>query len=353
MRDQPVCVPFGTREIADPQEDPWRPGQGKSQRCRMVLPFGILDGLPHALRGLGRMAFQPEVTGEADADQNMVIQPEIDLARLPRMGPVAERSLELHARIAVLADKLERPSQNGICQGHCRRIFRGTINGPAELCIVQRGFEMTVADLEHRQHAQQPHLVEDVAACLGDRQASAQGRARRLALPAHLHRRNAEARLEMHLLGPAASGIIESADRSLRPAVAFREQGLCQEDRCGGGGESDAKCKITVVAEAPFQSRANIVDVGKWGRSLLPLMLNSFEQPAKVFRMPSGIFLQFAALGQLRQGINPRRLEQSTIASTPGDVRCYQGFCDQVRDTVGNFCFRAATPYRHGAGSLE
>ena len=63
----------------------------------MVLPFGILDGLPHALRGLGRMAFQPEVTGEANADQNMVIQPEIDLARLPRMGPVAERSLELDA----------------------------------------------------------------------------------------------------------------------------------------------------------------------------------------------------------------------------------------------------------------
>ena len=163
----------------------------------------------------------------------------------------------------------------------------------------------------------------------------------------------AEARLEIHLLGPAASGIIERADGSLRPAVAFRQQGHCQEDRCGGRRKSDAKCKITIVAEAPFQSRANIVDVGKWGRSLLPLMLDSSEQPAKVFRMPSGIFLQFAAFGQPRQGIDSRRLEEATITSTPSDVRCHQGFRDQVRDTVGNFCFRSPTLLGHDAGSLE
>ena len=183
MRDQPVCMPFGTAEIADPQEESWRPGQGKSQRCRMILPFGILDGLPHALRGLGRMAFQPEVTGEANADQNMVIQAEIDLAGLPRMGPVAERSLELGARSAVLAHKLERPSQNGICQGHSRRVFRGTINGPAELCIMQRGFEMTVADSNIDSMQSSPTWLRTSPRASAIARASAQGRARRSLCP--------------------------------------------------------------------------------------------------------------------------------------------------------------------------
>jgi hypothetical protein len=82
-------------------------------------------------------------------------------------------------------------------------------------------------------------------------------------------------------------------------------------------------------------------------------MLNSFEQPAEVFRMPPGILRQFAAFGQSREGIDSRRLEQSTTAGTPGDVRCHQGFRDQVRDTIGNFCLRVPTPSGHDAGSLE
>ena len=91
--------------------------------------------------------------------------------------------------------------------------------------------------------------------------------------------------------------------------MAFAEQRHCQEDRRGRRGEPDADCGIAVGPEAPFQCRANIVDMGKRGRSLLPLIFNPFEQPFIIFGMPSGIFLQFAALRQFREGINPRRLK--------------------------------------------
>jgi hypothetical protein len=59
VRDQPVRVLFGVPEIADPKEYPGSPGQSESKRCRMVLTFGILDGLACAFSGLGRVALQP------------------------------------------------------------------------------------------------------------------------------------------------------------------------------------------------------------------------------------------------------------------------------------------------------
>ena len=264
------------------------------------------------------MALKPQVPGEANADQNVVIEAEIDLAGLPRAGPVPEGSLELHARIAMLADKLERPSQNGICQGHCRRVFRGTINGPAEPGVMQRGFEISVADFEHRQHAEQRHLVEDLAACFGDRQASVQGCTRRIALSAHLHGRNAKARLQIYLRVAAPSVVVESKYSPLRPAMAFAKQGHCQENRCGGRGEADADGKAAFGAEAPFQCRANVVDVGKRRRSLLPVILDSLEQSLIVLGMPSAELLQVVAFCQLREGIDPRRFKQPEIA---GDSR--------------------------------
>jgi len=44
----------------------------------MVLVLGVLDSLTYALHGLGRMASQPEIPCEANADKNMVIETEID-----------------------------------------------------------------------------------------------------------------------------------------------------------------------------------------------------------------------------------------------------------------------------------
>ena len=80
---------------------------------------------------------------------------------------------------------------------------------------MQRGFEIAIADFEHRQHSEQPDLVEDVTACLGNRQASAQGQTRSIALSMNLHRRNPQARLEIHLLGPTAIGIFKGKYCSL------------------------------------------------------------------------------------------------------------------------------------------
>ena len=86
----------------------------------------------------------------------------------------------------------------------------------------------------------------------------------------HLHGGNAEARLQVHLLGSAAHALVESEDRALRPAMAFGEQGHCQEDRGGSRGKSDANCKIAVDAEAPLQGRANIVEMSARRRTSSP-----------------------------------------------------------------------------------
>src|SRR5262245_55718378 len=110
----------------------------------------------------------------------------------------------------------------------------------------------------------------------------------------------------MHLRGPAAACLIEGQYSPLRPAMAFREQGHGQEYRCGSRGQSDANRRIAVDAEAPLQGRANIIDVGGRDRSLLPLVLNSFEQPLVVLGMSSGKLLQFAALNELRERIDSR-----------------------------------------------
>ena len=84
---------------------------------------------------------------------------------------------------------------------------------------------------------------------------------------------NPKRRLKMHLLAPAARGIVERENRPLRPAMTFSQQGHRQENRRGGGGKSDANFGIAVDAKAPFQGRADIVEIGKAGRSRLPVVL--------------------------------------------------------------------------------
>ena len=81
----------------------------------MVFTFGIPDGLSYAFRGLSGVALQPQVPCQANPNQNVVIQAEIDLAGPLRVGPVPERSLKLQSRFAVVTYKLKCPSQNGIC----------------------------------------------------------------------------------------------------------------------------------------------------------------------------------------------------------------------------------------------
>src|SRR4029077_16606649 len=102
--------------------------------------------------------------------------------------------------------------------------------------------------------------------------------------------------------------------------MAFRAQGHRQEGRRGSGREPDANYKISVDAEAPFQCRAYIVNVVTKLRSLFPLRLNSFEQSPIVFGMPTRKLLQFTALDQSRESINPSRLKQPEIPATFGAV---------------------------------
>jgi hypothetical protein len=50
----------------------------------------------------------------------------------------------------------------------------------------------------------------------------------------------------MHLVEPTDGSRGKSAYRALGPAMAFRQQRHCKEDRCGGGGKSGADVGVSV-----------------------------------------------------------------------------------------------------------
>src|SRR5215469_16577574 len=96
-------------------------------------------------------------------------------------------------------------------QGDSGRIRQGSCQSVAPLGVIQRDFEIPGAGVEHCQRTDELYLIEEVAACLGNSQASLKGSPRRTALPVHVHQRSSEARLQAHLLSPAPGCIIESA----------------------------------------------------------------------------------------------------------------------------------------------
>ena len=152
---------------------------------------------------------------------------------------------------------------------------------------MQRSLEVSIADIEHRQHAQQPYLAE------GHHGAFRQSTGFCSTLHA-LHRfarasasTKRRGSLEMHFLGSATRVIIQSGYCVFRPAIAFRKQRHSQEDRGGSCGKSSTDREITAGAEAPFQSRANVIDVRKGRRSSSPTRSRCFQAvPQYVFGMP-------------------------------------------------------------------
>ena len=96
-------------------------------------------------------------------------------------APMLQSGLELDARSVQIAHDVQRSAQNGMGQRDSGRILDGPGNGPAARCVMQRGFEIAAAEMEHVEQTQQPHLVEGVAAVFRDRQAPVQGRPRRFA----------------------------------------------------------------------------------------------------------------------------------------------------------------------------
>ena len=208
-------------------------------------------------------------------------------------------------------------------QCDCGRIVNAPGKGSAVLCVTQCGVEIPAAEVEHVQHAEQSGLVEDVAALFGDRQASVEGNARRIAFSMHLHRRNSEPRLKMHLLECSVGGLVKGENGPLRPAMTFRKQGHRQKDRNGSGCKSDANLGIAVGAKAPFQGRANIVETGKvrcpfgparQGRPFGPALL----QPLPIVsRVANG---QVGELGVLKldvEGVGARRVQEPVAHHGP------------------------------------
>ncbi len=120
----------------------------------------------------------------------------------------------------------------------------------------------------------------------------------------------------MHLLGPAASCIVEREDRLLRPAMTFSKQRHRQKNRRGSGGKSNADFSIAVDAEAPFQSRADIVETGKVRRAFRPgRQGRPFDpgllQPSPVVgRMAHGQVSELGVVNAHFNGVRARRVQE-------------------------------------------
>src|SRR5258708_5440766 len=200
------------------------------------------------------MTLQPQVPCERTTCPIVVIEAEMD-----RAGPLGSWSmlsgcLKLQMRGAKITHVMKRNPQNAMRGRDGGGILDGPGNGGAALCVRESGSEISDAVVEHVQQAKQLHLVAGIAAFFRDSKASAHGDTRRLAFPAGEDQRQSQRDLKMHLLGPAASRIVEREDRLLRPAMTFSKQRHRQKNRRGIRGKSNAPFTLPLDPEAPSQT---------------------------------------------------------------------------------------------------
>jgi hypothetical protein len=140
-------------------------------------------------------------------------------------------------------------------------------DGLASLGDCEHPIEITRPSIKTVQLANEAKLFDWIAKLLRELQTSREGGMRLLTAPHRVHRGNSEARLQMHLLGTAATGVVQCEQRSLRPAMTFRKQRHRQEDGRGSGSESDTDFNIAFGTKAPFQRRADVIESGKVRRA--------------------------------------------------------------------------------------
>ena len=267
MPDQPFNVFFGAREITVPQEDGDTFEQCDAQRQRVVHRRCLANGLARAFRRLHGMALQPQSHRQNPAGQAFSFNAEIALHASLGLRFTCQRCLELHTGAVEFTAEVQRIAQYRLGRCDCRAVLGRCGDGRKAPRVLQGGSEIAGAQVEHVQRAQHAQLVEGIATFLGDREAPVQGHARFILPPRMKMHRHSERRLQMHLLEPAASGVVERGNRALRPAMAFGQQRHRQEHRRGGGGKPDADLDVAVGAKAPFQSRADIVESGEVRRA--------------------------------------------------------------------------------------
>ena len=118
------------------------------------------------------------------------------------------RGLKLHAGAFELACNVEWNPHEGVGQRNSGGIPNGRGNAAGALSVVQGGFEVADAKVEHVQRAEQLHLAKGIITFLGNRQASFQGLTRHLTHAAREDQRQSQGRLKLHLLVPPARGFV-------------------------------------------------------------------------------------------------------------------------------------------------
>ena len=161
---------------------------------------------------------------------------------------------------------------------------------------------------------------------------------RGVATSAHEHQRHAQIRLKTHFVESAASGVVESAKRPLRPAMTLRQQRHRQKNRRGGDGKSDADFGIAVGAEAPFQRSADIVEAGKMRRALRAGRQGRPFDPALLQPSPVIGGMAHGQVGELGlveadfEGVSARRVQKEVPHHRPERTRRDHRLGDEAVD---------------------
>src|SRR5258708_13506301 len=216
------------------------------------------------------MTLQPQVPCERTTCPIVVIEAEMDRAGTVGSWSMLSGCLKLQMRGAKTTHVMKRNPQNAMRGRDGGGILDGPGNGGAALCVRESGSEISDAVVEHVQQAKQLQLVGGIAAFFGDGKASAYGDTRRLAFPAGEDQRQSQRGLKMHLLGPAASRIVDTHGTFLRPATTFSKHRHPQKNPHPTARQPPPHFHLPLDAEAPFQSRADIVETGKVRRAFRP-----------------------------------------------------------------------------------
>lgn len=149
----------------------------------------------------------------------------------------------------------------------------------------------------------------------------------------------------------------EAGDGLPHPAVTFGQQRHFEPHRCRGRRKRHADRYIAFGREGPGQRRANIVDVRCVGGgpviSRRLVFRGSFQHAAIVLRVASSNRIDFAALGELAEGIDARGLQQPQARLGAAYIRGDQRLRDQFRHLIDDLAFRMSGIGGHGSSALK
>src|SRR5687767_11527078 len=118
MDDEPIDVPFGTRDVAGPKKNRNTPNQRPGERHRMDDGGSMLYGPLRQVSRLIRMPLQPQSPRQCNFGVIVVVEIEMGRSALPRPRFRPQALLQFPARGGDVAEMMECAAQQGMIQGY-------------------------------------------------------------------------------------------------------------------------------------------------------------------------------------------------------------------------------------------